>query len=248
MADEAVRRRGRGEPDGHAAGKPVVAPHLRVSYPLPMKSRPKDTYRSVTRWSTVVCSAAAFSACAGSAAWPPEPVVDSSPGWTQTGWASWYGPGFNGKQTASGEVYDMEAMTAAHRSLPFQTLVRVENLDNGAATEVRINDRGPFVRGRIIDLSRAAARRVEMLGSGTARVRITVVGSETVITCSRLQLGAFRNRANAVALADRVRQRRTQIVVETGHDGLSRVFAGPYPSRTAGERARDRLGGTLLGC
>ncbi|MEN8145526.1 MAG: septal ring lytic transglycosylase RlpA family protein [Gemmatimonadota bacterium] len=196
----------------------------------------------------VACSVAAVSACAGSAAWPPEPVVDASPGWTQTGRASWYGPGFNGKQTASGEVYDMEAMTAAHRSLPFQARVRVENLDNGATTEVRINDRGPFVRGRIIDLSKAAARRVDMLGSGTARVRITVVGSGNVVTCSRLQLGAFKDRANAVDLSKRVRQRRTEIVVETGDDGLHRVFAGPYPSRTAGERARDRLGGTLLAC
>lgn len=200
------------------------------------------------RASVVACSVAAVSACAGSAAWPPEPVVDASPGWTQTGRASWYGPGFDGKQTASGEVYDMEAMTAAHRSLPFQTRVRVENLDNGTTTEVRINDRGPFVHGRIIDLSRAGARSVGMIGSGTARVRITVVGAETVITCSRLQLGAFSEKANAVALADRVQQRRNQIVVETGADGLHRVFAGPYPSRTAGERARDRLGGTLLGC
>ncbi len=187
------------------------------------------SFRSTANWAVrgciVACWALTVSACAGSAAWPPVPVVDASPGWTQT-----------------------EAMTAAHRSLPFKTRVQVENLDNGTTTEVRINDRGPFVRGRIIDLSKAGARSVDMLGSGTARVRITVVGSENVITCSRLQLGAFEERANAVALADRVRQRRTQIVVETGEDGLHRVLAGPYPSRTAGERARDSLGGTLLGC
>lgn len=229
----------------------VVAPSLRESYPLRMRIVTisfRSTANGAVRGCIVACLAVTVSACAGSAAWPPEPVVDASPGWTQTGRASWYGPGFNGKQTASGEVYDMEAMTAAHRSLPFQTRVQVENLDNGTTTEVRINDRGPFIRGRIIDLSKAGARSVDMLGSGTARVRITVVGSENVITCSRLQLGAFEERANAVALADRVRQRRTQIVVETGEDGLHRVFAGPYPSRTAGERARDSLGGTLLGC
>ena len=91
-------------------------------------------------------------------------MTSVSGSWTETGIASWYGPGFHGKHTASGEVYDMEDMTAAHKRLPFGTVVRVDNLDNGRATEVRINDRGPFVHDRVIDLSRAAAREIEMLG------------------------------------------------------------------------------------
>ena len=84
--------------------------------------------------------------------------------------ASWYGPDFHGRQTANGEKYDMNAMTAAHRTLPFNTMVLVENLDNGRSVKVRINDRGPFAKGRIIDLSKAAAEKMDMIGPGTARV------------------------------------------------------------------------------
>lgn len=93
----------------------------------------------------------------------------------QVGEASWYGPGFHGKRTASGEVFDMHARTAAHRTLPFGTLVRVTRLDTGASTVVRINDRGPFKAGRIIDLSNGAARDVDMVRDGVARVRIDVL-------------------------------------------------------------------------
>lgn len=91
------------------------------------------------------------------------------------GVASWYGPGFDGKLTASGEVFDTGKLTAAHQTLPFDTLVRVTNLENGLVVIVRINDRGPFVGGRIIDLSRAAAERIDMIGSGTARVRLELL-------------------------------------------------------------------------
>jgi rare lipoprotein A len=90
--------------------------------------------------------------------------------------ASWYGEQFHGRTTSSGEVYDMEGMTAAHRTLPFSTVVRVENLTNGRSTTLRINDRGPFVDGRIIDLSRWGARELEMLGAGIAQVQVTVIG------------------------------------------------------------------------
>ena len=100
-------------------------------------------------------------ACAGG----PPPATSPTLGWSETGIASWYGPGFQGNQTANGETYDMEAMTAAHKELPFNTRVQVENLDNGRTVEVRINDRGPFVDGRIIDLSRGAARQIDMIGS-----------------------------------------------------------------------------------
>jgi rare lipoprotein A len=96
-------------------------------------------------------------------------------GWTQDGIASWYGESYHGRQTASGEIYDMEAMTAAHRTLPFGTSVRVLNRDNGRSVVVRITDRGPYVGGRIIDLSRRAARELGMLESGVAPARITIV-------------------------------------------------------------------------
>jgi len=94
----------------------------------------------------------------------------------QKGIASWYGGKFHGRTTASGERYDMNKLTAAHRKLPFGSRVRVTNLDNGRQVVVRITDRGPFVHGRIIDLSREAARRIDMIQAGTARVRIEVIG------------------------------------------------------------------------
>ena len=96
-------------------------------------------------------------------------------GFTETGVASWYGIPYNGRHAASGEIFDMEKLTAAHRTLPFETWVEVTNLGNGKRVEVRINDRGPFVDGRIIDLSQAAARQIDMLRAGLARVRLRVI-------------------------------------------------------------------------
>ncbi len=93
----------------------------------------------------------------------------------QLGVASWYGPGFHGNKTANGEIYDMHARTAAHRTLPFGTLVRVTRLDTGASTVVRINDRGPHVAGRVIDLSNATANELDMVKAGVARVRLDII-------------------------------------------------------------------------
>jgi rare lipoprotein A len=96
-------------------------------------------------------------------------------GETETGFASWYGNPYHGRRTASGEIYDMEQLTAAHRTLPFQTWVEVTDLDNGKKVDVRITDRGPFVDGRVIDLSLAAARKIEMVGPGVAKVKLKVI-------------------------------------------------------------------------
>lgn len=96
------------------------------------------------------------------------------------GTASWYGPGFHGKKTASGEIYDQTKLTAAHKTLPLGTKARVTNLDNGSAVEVEINDRGPFVGGRILDLSRAAAGALGLVKSGTAPVRVELIGESSV--------------------------------------------------------------------
>lgn len=98
------------------------------------------------------------------------------------GWASWYGPGFHGNRSASGERYNQNALTAAHRSLPFGTRVRVTNLNNGVSVIVRINDRGPFIRGRVIDLSAAAARMLGMMSSGVAPVSIEVLAPSQTVT------------------------------------------------------------------
>ena len=99
-------------------------------------------------------------------------------GFRQRGIASYYAEAFHGRLTANGETFDMNAMTCAHLTLPFGTILRVTNLDNERTTTVRINDRGPYVEGRIIDLSRGAARTLDMIESGTANVLIEVIGSE----------------------------------------------------------------------
>lgn len=131
---------------------------------------------------------------------------------TQKGIASWYGKDFHGKLTASGEVYNMYAMTAAHKRLPLGTIVKVRNLDNGREIQVTINDRGPYVRGRIIDLSYTAAKRIGIVETGTARVRIKTLGRDKkYIHYIRVdesgtgrnftvQLGAFTERDNAKRL------------------------------------------------
>jgi rare lipoprotein A len=96
-------------------------------------------------------------------------------GTTETGIASWYGVPYDGRRTASGEIYDMRQLTAAHRTLPFNTWLQVTNLTNGKRVEVKVNDRGPFVRGRVIDLSLGAASEIDMVRQGTAKVRLKVI-------------------------------------------------------------------------
>jgi rare lipoprotein A len=113
--------------------------------------------------------------CGHRAARVNAPIAPARIGSTETGVASWYGVPYDGRRAASGEVYDMRQLTAAHRNLPFQTWVEVTNLSNGKQVDVRINDRGPFVQGRIVDLSQAAARDIDMLRAGTARVRLKVI-------------------------------------------------------------------------
>jgi rare lipoprotein A len=103
-------------------------------------------------------------------------VLDSSEGYVAEGLASWYGEEFHGRRTSSGEPYDMNLMTAAHRTLPIPTYVEVTNLENGRVAVVRVNDRGPFHPDRVIDLSYVAARKLGIIGPGTARVRVRALG------------------------------------------------------------------------
>jgi rare lipoprotein A len=104
-------------------------------------------------------------------------VLDSSDGFRERGIASWYGRDFHGRTTSSGEIYDMNAMTAAHKSLPIPTWVEVTNLNNGQRVIVKVNDRGPFIDGRIIDLSQRAAQEIGMIEAGTARVQVRALGA-----------------------------------------------------------------------
>lgn len=121
-----------------------------------------------------------------------------SPGWEQTGIASWYGKDFHGKPTASGEIYNMYGLSAAHRTLPLGTRVKVINLSTGKHVVVTINDRGPFVRPRIIDMSYGAARRLGMVETGLAMVRIKVLDVPFKATSMyTIQFGAFKDAVNA---------------------------------------------------
>ncbi len=178
--------------------------------------------------------------CARAAA-PSGPVA---PGWREEGVASWYGDPFHGRLTASGEIYDMEGMTAAHRTLPFGTRVRVDNLDNGRSVELTVNDRGPFARGRVLDVSRRGAEILGMIGPGTARVRITV--REVPRDCRDVQVGAFRERENAVALAERLRRGGVPARLEEA-GALVRVIVGPMTGEEARRLAR-RHDGVVTAC
>jgi len=140
-------------------------------------------------------------------------VLDSADGFVQRGIASWYGIKFHGRKTSSGEIYNMHDMTAAHKTLPIPVYVHVKNLDNGRSTVVRVNDRGPFIPGRIIDLSYAAAKKLGVKGPGTAKVEIAVLdqGESRPTSVVRtiplpdqlqdtplfIQMGSFSNQLNA---------------------------------------------------
>lgn len=168
------------------------------------------------------------------------------PGWTQEGVASWYGVPFHGRPTASGEIYDMERMTAAHRTLPLGTPVRVTILSTGRSTEVVVNDRGPYAENRILDLSRAAARTLGILQQGTARVRIEVV--ERPPDCYEVQIGAFSRRENAEATRSGLEAEGEPVRLTEGPDELVRVVAGPYPRAGEAESVMERHGGYVREC
>ena len=144
----------------------------------------------------IIVSVAVLSSCR-----KPSPAKEEH---TEIGIASWYGEPFNGRLTANGETYDMEKMTAAHRTLAFGTVLQVEDLENGKTTQVRVNDRGPFVKNRIIDLSHAAAQSISM--PGVANVRLRVISSPPTrgIEAFAVQVGVFTQRADADKLRDRL--------------------------------------------
>ena len=128
----------------------------------------------LSRWSVVLAAAVALPSCAHAYRFPP--AQSPRVGLVETGLASWYGPGYHGKRTSSGERYDQDELTAAHASWSFGTRVRVTFLPTGRSVVVRINDRFPNYKGRVIDVSRAAARQIGLIGPGTGRVRLEVVG------------------------------------------------------------------------
>lgn len=183
-------------------------------------------------------------------------VMQSALGYTATGTASWYGKKFHGHKTSNGETYDMYEMSAAHKSLPLPTFLRVTNLANNKQVIVRVNDRGPFHGDRLIDLSYAAASKLDMLKKGTARVRLEAIDprawqrsntvlavatpiSEPSVAGKYLQVGAYSNRDSALQVESKLRQAFTDLAVITRsssrQDGtqIHRVQLGPLQASTS---------------
>lgn len=175
------------------------------------------------------------------------PRVDYRSGHAMSGIASWYGEEFNGKPTASGAIYDMNDLTAAHRTLPFGTMVEVRNLNNGRQAVVEINDRGPFVKGRVIDLSYEAAKRLGIVDDGTAQVSLSVrlwgdINKKALKY--RVQVGSFSDWTNARRLQDRLRHQYPDVVIQpwVGPQGrFYRVRVGPYGTLRDAEVAAGQL-------
>jgi len=176
-------------------------------------------------------------------------------GFSQEGIASWYGKDFHGKKTSNGEIYDMHAMTAAHKTLPLGVFVKVRNRDNGQETVVRVNDRGPFVKNRIIDLSYSAAKKLGVDVKGTAPVRIEALGykaggegyeaPENYDSGNySVQIGSFKDQQNAKRLSDEMKKLQGYAEVKTAivnGEQFYRVQAGVFTSLQAAEEAEERF-------
>lgn len=179
------------------------------------------------------------------AATPPRHIAPQPlpVGYTEEGVASWYGIPYHGRRAADGEIYDMETLVAAHKLMPFNTWLKVTNLTNGKTVDVRIIDRGPFVDGRIIDLSKAAARQIDLLGPGIGRVRLQVIAAPRDVPTNdfyAVQIGSFTLLANAEQARAQYQQRfgTAQLAVKSGPVPRWRVLVGKFPTvETARELA-----------
>lgn len=192
-----------------------------------------------------------FSGCSSWSPSRPSYLPGYPVGFVERGSASWYGPGFHGNRTANGEVYDMHQFTAAHRTLPLGSVALVRSLTNGRHVTVRINDRGPFVRGRILDLSLAGAQAMGMVGRGTDEVELRVVdyqGNNGLPGVLRVQVGAFADPTNARVLLQRLQDAypgSKMVAVDLPVGRRYRVYAGRFQTEAAAERASARLKAAL---
>lgn len=163
------------------------------------------------------------------------------------GMASWYGPGFHGRKTANGETYNQYALTAAHRTLPFNTMVRVENLDNGKSVIVRINDRGPYVGKRVIDVSKKVAEELDMINTGLARVKLHIVDPKPTFTPMdyfvekfTIQVGSFSKSEHANEIAKDLNGSRVFEVVD-GKVTYYRIYYGLFATRREAEEELNKI-------
>jgi rare lipoprotein A len=175
----------------------------------------------------------------------PEKIEKRDSKGVQYGIASWYGSDFHGRATSSGEIYDMYQLTCAHNTLPLGTLVMVTNLENGNSLELKVNDRGPFVKDRIIDLSYAAARILGMWEKGTASVKVEVIGPlMEQVQRFTLQVGSFIDETNARRLADELRKSFENVYVttlETLTQKYHRVRVGQFETRESALSMAEKI-------
>lgn len=168
----------------------------------------------------------------------------------ETGLASWYGHPYHGRAASNGEIYDMEKLTAAHRTLPFGTMVHVTNLANNKSVDVRIIDRGPFIDGRIIDLSHAAAQAIDLIGPGIAQVRLDILAAPPIIAADNwyaVQAGAFRDKDRAERLRTTLEREygAARLVLRAGSPALWRVLVGRERTEEAAVLLAQRLRGQV---
>lgn len=221
--------------------------------------KPSLAYR-VCLWAGLLLFVLVLAGCGSrSGSWSKGGVVGSKPytirgktyyplksahGFVEEGEASWYGPGFHGKKTANGERFNQYAMTAAHKILPLGTKVRVTHLGNKRSILVRINDRGPFVDDRVIDLSRGAAQRLDMIGSGTARVRVQSLSGGVAAIDEKgdisgpffVQVGAFSQKSNARSLAQVLQKAGHKGRLQYGSNNMWNVQIGPCKDSVAAQQ------------
>ena len=177
------------------------------------------------------------------------PAIERQPAipgqYVEEGVASWYGDPFNGRRAANGEIYDMHQFTAAHRTLPFGAIVRVTNLRNGKQTQVRITDRGPFVANRVIDLSLSAAQAIDMVGPGTAPVRLEILGGPNPqVGFFGVQVGAFQSQDNAERFRAQLAARYGTVSIaqyDSPTGMFYRVRVGRLPTQAAAQQLAEQL-------
>ena len=163
-------------------------------------------------------------------------------GYTETGIASWYGKDFHGKYSASGEKYNIHELSAAHKYLPIGTLIKVEDLETGRLIKLTVKDRGPYIDGRVVDLSRAAAKKIGYFDRGITKVKLTVLKlPETFPNYFVLQMGLFSNKENAVELQKKIVKEHFPAFIVTTKDKNFRLVVGPFTSEKKTIEYQERL-------
>ncbi len=203
----------------------------------------KNLLKLSSRFLSLALLALILGACAG-----PRYKIDYQVGYREKGLASWYGKDFHGRPTSSGEIYNMFELTAAHKTLPLGTLLRVTELESGRAVRVKVNDRGPFVGDRILDLSFGAAQALGVVGAGIAKIEIEIIGHQPIPKGGKnrflVQVGSYQVKESAVRMKEKVAAHHRLVFIETyqsNRGALYRVRIGPFNSEEKAQRVAGEV-------